>query len=87
MASSPWYISSVTTAATGSPTNRTTSLASSGCFMAWFMFGIIGGSGFSPASARSLAVYTASTPGASSAALTSMPLIFACATVERTKCT
>ena len=87
MASSPWYSSSVTTAATASPTNRTMSLASIGCFMAWFMLGIMGGSGSSPASARSLAVNTASTPGASSAALTSMLLILACATVERTKCT
>ena len=34
-----------------------------------------------------LAVYTATTPSASSAALVSMPLIRACATVDRTKCT
>ncbi len=87
MASSPWYISSVTTAATGSPTNRTTSVASSGWTIFWFMFGIIGLTGASPASARSLPVYTATTPSASCAALTSMLRMFACATVERTKCT
>jgi hypothetical protein len=56
MASSPWYISSVTTATTGSPTNRTVPLASSGCTMTWFMNGAIGGSGLSPSAARSAAV-------------------------------
>src|ERR1700722_5135755 len=48
IASAPWYISSVTTTATGSPTNRTVSLASSVCSIAWFMLGAIGRTGFGP---------------------------------------
>ena len=43
-------------AATGSPTNRTTSMASSGASIAWFMFGVIGLAAAMPAAARSAPV-------------------------------
>ena len=83
MASSPWYGSSVTTMATGSPTYRTVSLASMVCVMCVFHVGSIGLIALRPS--RSAAVYTATTPGAAFAAAVSMPVIRPCATGDRTK--
>ena len=74
----------MTTTATGSPTKRTTSLASSGWFIRSLIRpGIMGGS--AGRSATSAPVNTAITPGASRAALASIELIRACATGDRTK--
>jgi hypothetical protein len=72
----------VTTTATGSPTNRTVSVASGTWNISWFIIGkpLRGGS-----SARSAPVKTAITPGAACAPLTSIPVILACAMGERTK--
>jgi hypothetical protein len=75
----------VTTTATGSPTNRTTSRASSACLICALIMAGMGG----PTSSRSRSapVNAAITPGAASAALTSTPVIRAWATADRTKCT
>ena len=88
------YVLSVSTSATGSPTNRTRSNANSGsCQTPPIGAGPSGGgasSGTGSAgggggrSVMSAAVSTATTPGASSAAEVSMPVIRACATVDRT---
>ena len=76
----------MTTTATGSPTYRTTPAASSGWPISALIMPAMGGGG-TGMSARSAPVNTAMTPGASSAALTSMAAIRACATAERTKWT
>ena len=76
----------MTTTASGSPTYRTVSVASSDWpIWALIMPGI--GGDASGRSARSAPVNAAITPGASSAALTSTERIRACATAERTKWT
>ena len=72
----------MTTAATGSPTYRTVSLASRVWVIAAFQDGIIGLMTFR--SATSAAVYTASTPGAAFASVASMAVIRPCATGDRT---
>ncbi len=82
-ASSPWYRSSVRTTAMGSPTNRTRSDASHGRVIARLTNGKGGGIGTS--SARSSAVTTATTPGASRAAEVSTDSNRPWATVDRTK--
>jgi len=68
-------------ATTGSPTKRTTSVASHGRVIAALNMGIVGGNGSRSTSAP---VYTATTPGAFRASSTSIDVIRACAIVERT---
>ena len=82
-ASAPVGRSSLTTIATISPTKRTTSFATTGRPMSC---GKPNGGG--PNAGRSMSSASKTlTPGSSSAALLSMPLIFAWASSERTKVT
>ena len=79
-ASTAWARVSATTAATMSPTNRTTPLASGGRLKT-------GGSMMKPCtsgSSRFSLVYTATTPGMLAASVVSTPLIRAWAIVLRT---
>ena len=77
----PRYRSSATTAATGSPAKRTTSVASRGRRMPSGSMGSVWAIG---GSSRSALVNTPSTPGCREASSVSMPTIRACGYDERT---
>ncbi len=75
---------SATTSATGWPAHSTLTEASTGQAGLTEPGGSPSAPGIGPTPARSAAVNTAATPGASRAALTSTPAIRACATGLRT---
>ncbi len=81
-ASTPWAGCSLSTTATGSPTNRTRPVARRGRSIAWLSMGTGGPSG---ATSMSAPVTTAATPGMRRASSTSTPSSTPWATVDRTK--